>query len=121
MTHTEDNRMTSIYVLICRNSAGEIVIPPFSGFDEDEAQAYYEEASSEPGTPIFDCSLIKILKVFELMDGKIVWANRKPVGQGQALYLSIDFGCHDKPYLYFNHLMDETQADLGSMHVARVY
>lgn len=119
---TEINH-TPIYILICQDNNGKIVIPPFTAFDEEEAKNYFESECSEPESVIYQCELIKILKAFELYEGRIVWANREPVDiNAKPLYLTVDHGLRGRPFIYFNKLIsDEKEIDLNSLHVARVY
>lgn len=118
-----EDHLTQVYVLVCRNPEGEITVPAFSAFDTDEAYAYFESESVEHSSPIYQCELVKIVKAFELFDGKVVWANREAVGHdGSPLYLTIDLGLREKPFLYFNRLVsDPDEHDLESLHVARIY
>lgn len=118
-----EDHLTQVYVLVCRNPEGEITVPAFSAFDTDEAYAYFESESVEHSSPIYQCELVKIVKAFELFDGKVVWANREAVGHdGSPLYLTIDLGLREKPFLYFNRLVsDLDEHDLESLHVARIY
>ena len=118
-----EENSTPIYIIVCKNSDGHIVIPSFTAFEEDEATNYYESECSEPDSPIYQCELIKILKAFELHEGCIVWANREPVGINEKpLYLTDDHGLRGRPFIYFNRLIsNEEEINLDSLHVARVY
>lgn len=120
---SQEDRRTQVYILVCRNPEGEIIVPAFSAFDMDEAYAYFESESAEHSSSIYNCELLKIVKAFELLDGKVVWANREGSGHdGPPLYLTIDLGLRGKPFLYFNRLVSEPESrDLDSLHVARIY
>ncbi len=117
----ESNR-TPIYVIVCKNEEGKIIIPPYSAFEEDEALAFYETEQDEPSSPVYKCELIKILKIFELENGEIMWANREAVGNGTGLYITIDKGLRGRPFIYFNKLVEgEEGLDMNSPYIARVY
>ena len=34
---SQEDRRTQVYILVCRNPEGEIIVPAFSAFDTDEA------------------------------------------------------------------------------------
>lgn len=117
----ENNRIP-IYVIVCKNQEGKIIIPPYTAFEEDEALAFYDTEHDEPSSPAYKCELIKILKVFELENGEIVWANREAVGRGAGLYITIDKGLRGRPFIYFNKLVEgKEELDISSLHIARVY
>lgn len=118
---TEEAETTEIYLLVCRADDGMIVIPPFSSFCPEEAQAFFEEENDTPSGRLYAHELLRILKVFEIKNGRVVWANREAVGSGPALFVTLDSGCHGSPYIDFNNLLSEDEADAGSLWTARVY
>lgn len=111
----------AVYLLVCRQADGRIVIPPFSAFDPDEAQTFFDEESEEPSGRLYGHKLLRVLKAFEMEAGRVVWANREAVGPGPALFVMLDSGCHGKPYIDFNNLLSECEANLDSLWTARVY
>lgn len=119
--HTSINDETSIYVLLCKGENKNIYIPPYTFFEEEEATQFYEDSYDDFQSPCYNRSLIKVLKVFVLQNGKVVWANKEAIGTGQAQYIAMDFGLHGRPYIYFNTLLLEEQTDIDSLTVARVF
>lgn len=112
---------SAIYLLVCQQPDGRICIPPFSAFEPDEAQTFFDEESEEPSGSLYGCKQLHILKAFEMENGQVVWANREAVGPGPALFITLDSGCHGSPYIDFNNLLPEGEADLDSLWTARIY
>lgn len=119
-TAQHDSEEIIVYLLVCKNKSGAIVVPPFTAFDESEALNYFEENSCEPGLQLYEHELLRVLKAFIIQNGQVVWANREGIDQEEARYIAIDFGCHGIPNVYFRTLLQEEEIDLESTSIARI-
>ena len=119
--HTSVSDETSIYVLLCEDENKNIFIPAYTFFDQEEATQFYEDSYDDCQSTCYNQRLIKVLKVFVLQNGQVVWANKEAIGTGPAQYITMDFGLHGRPYIYFNTLLSEEQTDIDSITVARVF
>lgn len=116
-----DLETTAVYLLVCRGTDGRIVVPPFSAYTEEEALARFDDESEAPEGRLYGHELLRVLKAFELENGRVTWANREPVGPGPALFVALDSGCYGSPYIDFNTLLSAAETDLDSLWTARVY
>lgn len=118
-SHNHSEEIT-VYLIVCKNQSGEIIVPPYTAFEEQEAISYFEENSCEPGQSLYGHELVRILKAFVVKNGRIIWANREGLQQEEARYIAMDFGCYGIPNVYFRSLLKENEADLKSNAIARI-
>lgn len=116
--HTEPS---PVYVLVCRQPDGQIRIPPFSTDNAEEALARFEDESESPVGAFYGCELVRVLKAFEVSNGRVTWVNRDAVGDGPALYVALDSSCYGVPCIDFNHLLDADEAGRTPLTTVRVY
>lgn len=109
-----------VYLLVCKNDSGAITVPPFTAFEEEEAQNYFDENSYDPGQILFGHTLLRIIKAFIIRNGEVIWANREGIRQEKPYYITLDFNCHGIPSVYFRSLLSESEVDLNSKSVARI-
>lgn len=109
-----------VYLLVCKNKSGAIIVPPFTAFDESEALNYFEENSCESGQMLYNHELLRIVKAFVIQNGQIVWANREGIAEEEARYIAMDFGCHGTPSVYFHTLLRKENINLESTSIARI-